>query len=269
MRSIWKGAVSFGLVTIPVKLYTATEDKDVRFHMLHKEDGSRIEFKRFCAEEQVEVDNDEIIKGYEYGKGKYVTVDETDLEQIPLSTGHAVEIMEFVDLPEVDPIYFQKSYYLEPQEGAAKPYALLREAMTRANKVALAKVVLRDKEHLATVRVYGDALVMETLFYPDEIRYSGQLEGLSGSKLNEKEIQMAINLVEALSGDFEPSKYKDEYRDALLEVINHKIEGTPMEAAPATKPSPKVMDLFETLRASVEAAKGTEPAPKRRSKAAA
>jgi DNA end-binding protein Ku len=177
--------------------------------------------------------------------------------------------MEFVDLPEVDPIYFQKSYYLEPQEGAAKPYALLREAMTRANKVALAKVVLRDKEHLATVRVYGDALVMETLFYPDEIRDSGQLEGLSGSKLNEKEIQMAINLVEALSGDFEPSKYKDEYRDALLEVINHKIEGTPMEAAPATKPSPKVMDLFETLRASVEAAKGTEPAPKRRSKAAA
>jgi DNA end-binding protein Ku len=269
MRSIWKGAVSFGLVTIPVKLYTATEDKDVRFHMLHKEDGSRIEFKRFCAEEQVEVDNDEIIKGYEYGKGKYVTVDETDLEQIPLSTGHAVEIMEFVDLPEVDPIYFQKSYYLEPQEGAAKPYALLREAMTRANKVALAKVVLRDKEHLATVRVYGEALVMETLFYPDEIRDSGQLEGLSGSKLNEKEIQMAINLVEALSGDFEPSKYKDEYRDALLEVINHKIEGTPMEAAPATKPSPKVMDLFETLRASVEAAKGTEPAPKRRSKAAA
>ena len=268
MRSIWKGAVSFGLVTIPVKLYTATEDKDVRFHMLHKEDGSRIEFKQFCAEEQIEVDNDEIIKGYEYGKGKYVTVDEKDLEQIPLGSGHAVEIMEFVDLPEVDPIYFQKSYYLEPQEGAAKPYALLREAMTRANKVALAKVVLRDKEHLATVRVYGDALVMDTLFYPDEIRDSGQLEGLSGAKLNEKEVQMAINLVEALSGDFEPGKYKDEYRDALLEVINHKIEGTPMEAAPVTRPSSKVMDLFETLRASVEAAKGSEPAPKRKQKVA-
>jgi len=122
---MWRGAIQFGLVTIPVKLYTATEDKDVRFHMLHKEDGSRIEFKRFCAEEQIEVDNDEIIKGYEYGKGKYVTVDEKDLEQIPLGSGHAVEIMEFVDLPEVDPIYFQKSYYLEPQEGAAKPYALL------------------------------------------------------------------------------------------------------------------------------------------------
>ncbi|HVA25917.1 MAG TPA: Ku protein [Chloroflexota bacterium] len=269
MRSIWKGAVSFGLVTIPVKLYTATEDKDVRFHMIHKEDGSRIEFKRFCAEEQIEVDSDEIIKGYEYGKGKYVTVDEKDLEQIPLSSGHAVEILEFVDLPQVDPIYFQKSYFLEPQEGAAKPYALLREAMTRANKVALAKVVLRDKEHLATVRVYGDALVMETLFYPDEIRDSGQLEGLGGAKLNEKEVQMAINLVEALSGDFEPEKYKDEYRDALLEVINHKIEGTPMEVTPITKPSPKVMDLFETLRASVEAAKGSEPAPKRKSRAAA
>jgi DNA end-binding protein Ku len=270
MRSIWKGAVSFGLVTIPVKLYTATEDKDVRFHMLHKDDGSRIEFKRFCADEQIEVDNDEIVKGYEYGKGQYVTVEDKDLESIPLSTGHAVEIMEFVDLPEVDPIYFQKSYYLEPQEGAAKPYALLREAMTRANKVALAKVVLRDKEHLATVRVFGEALVMETLFYPDEIRDAGQLEGLSGATVNEKEVQMAINLVEALSAEFEPGKYKDEYREALLEVINHKIEGTPMEAAPVAKPSPKVMDLMETLRASVEAAKGAaEPAPKRRGKAAA
>jgi DNA end-binding protein Ku len=268
MRSIWKGAVSFGLVTIPVKLYTATEDKDVRFHMLHKTDGSRIEFKRFCAEEQEEVSNDEIIKGYEYGKGKYVTVDEKDFESIPVSTTHSVEIMEFVDLPEVDPIYFQKSYYLEPQEGAAKPYALLREAMTRANKVAIAKVVLRDKEHLATVRVFGEAMVMETLFYPDEIRDANQLEGLTGSKVNEKEVQMAINLIEALSGEFEPEKYKDEYREALLELINHKIEGTPMEAAPVAKPSPKVMDLFETLRASVDAAKGKEEAPKGKQKVA-
>ncbi|HEX6510933.1 MAG TPA: Ku protein [Chloroflexota bacterium] len=269
MRSIWKGAVSFGLVTIPVKLYTATEDKDVRFHMLHKTDGSRIEYKKFCAEEQIEVENDEIVKGYEYGKGRYVTVEEQDLESIPLSSGHAVEIVEFVDLPEVDPIYFQKSYYLEPQEGAAKPYALLREAMQRANKVALAKVVLRDKEHLATVRVYGDTLVMETLFYPDEIRDAGQLEGLSGAKLNDKEIQMAINLIEALSGEFDPSKYTDEYREALLEVINSKIEGKPLEAAPAAKPAPRVMDLFETLRASVEAAKGEPaPAPKRKTKAA-
>jgi len=268
MRSIWKGAVSFGLVTIPVKLYTATEDKDVRFHMLHAKDGSRIQFKRFCEEEQEEVSSDEIVKGYEYGKGKYVTVEEKDLEQIPLTSGHAVEIVEFVDLPEVDPIYFQKSYYLEPQEGAAKPYALLREAMQRANKVAVAKVVLREKEHLATVRVYGDALVMETLFYPDEIRDAGQLEGLSGSKVNDKEVQMAINLIEALSGDFEPDKYKDEYREALLEVINHKIEGTPMEAAPVAKPSPKVTDLFETLRASVEAAKRPEDAPKGKRKVA-
>src|SRR5438094_8818625 len=146
MRSIWKGTVSFGLVTIPVKLYTATEDKDVRFHMLHKTDGARIEYKKFCADEQIEVDNDEIVKGYEYGKSKYVTVEEKDVESIPLSSGHAVEIVALVDLQEVDPIYFQTSYYLEPQEGAAKPYALLREAMLRANKTALAKVVLRDKE---------------------------------------------------------------------------------------------------------------------------
>src|SRR5579884_3693353 len=255
MRSIWKGAVSFGLVTIPVKLYTATEDKDVRFHMLHKTDGSRVEYRKFCAEEGIELENEDIVK---------------DLESIPLSTSHAVEIVEFVDLPEVDPIYFQKSYYLEPQEGAAKPYALLREAMQRANKVALAKVVLRDKEHLATVRVYGDALVMETLFYPDEIRDAGQLEGLTGSKLSDKEIDMAINLIEALSAEFDPAKYKDEYREALLELINQKIEGKPIEAAPAAKPAPKVMDLFETLRASVEAAKRPEEpaAPKKKRRAA-
>ncbi len=270
MRSIWKGAVSFGLVTIPVKLYTATEDKDVRFHMLHKTDGSRVEYRKFCAKEGIELENEDIVKGYEYGKGRYVTVEEKDLESIPLSTSHAVEIVEFVDLPEVDPIYFQKSYYLEPQEGAAKPYALLREAMQRANKVALAKVVLRDKEHLATVRVYGDALVMETLFYPDEIRDAGQLEGLTGSKLSDKEIDMAINLIEALSAEFDPAKYKDEYREALLELINQKIEGKPIEAAPAAKPAPKVMDLFETLRASVEAAKRPEEpaAPKKKRRAA-
>jgi len=266
MRSIWKGAVSFGLVTIPVKLYTATEDKDVRFHMMHAKDGSRIEYKKFCAEEQVEVENDEIVKGYEYGKGRYVPVEDKDFEQIPLSTGHAIEILEFVDLPEVDPIYFQKSYYLEPQEGASKPYSLLREAMERSNKVALAKVVLRDKEHLATVRVYGDALVMETLFYPDEIRDAGQLEGLSGSSVNEKEVQMAINLIEALAAEFDPSKFKDNYREALLEVINAKIEGTPV-TAPAAKPTAKVMDLMDALRASVEAAGKPEPA-KRRQKVA-
>ena len=251
MRSIWKGSVSFGLVTIPVKLYTATEDKDVHFHQLHKSDGSRIEYKKFCAEEQAEVSNDEIVKGYEYGKSQYVTVDEKDLDSIPLGTSHDIEILEFVDLPEVDPIYFQKAYYLEPQEAAAKPYALLREAMERANKIALAKVVLRDKEHLATVRVLGEALVMETLFYPDEIRDVGQLEGLSGVTVNDKEVQMAINLIEALAAEFDPAKYKDEYREALLEVIHHKIDGKPMEAQ-AAKPTAKVMDLMEALRASVE-----------------
>jgi DNA end-binding protein Ku len=201
------------------------------------------------------------VKGYEYGKSQYVTVDEKDLDSIPLSSGHAVEIVEFVDLPEVDPIYFQKAYYLEPQEGATKPYALLREAMERANKIALAKVVLRDKEHLATVRVVGDALVLSTLFYPDEIRDAGQLEGLTGAKINDKEVQMAINLIEALAAEFDPTKYKDEYRDALLDVINQKIEGKPLEV-PAAKPKAKVMDLMDALRASVEMASKPEEKPK-------
>lgn len=268
MRSIWKGAVSFGLVTIPIKLYSATEDKDVRFHLLHEKDGSRIEFKRFCAEEQVEVSGEEIIKGYEYGKGQYVPVEEKDFEDLPLSSGHAIEIQEFVDLPEVDPIYFQKSYYLEPQEGAAKPYALLREAMERAGKVALAKVVLRDKEQLATLRMYNDVLVMETLFYPDEIRNPEELvEGTKKASVTEKEVQMAINLIEALSAEFEPSKYKDDYREALLERINQKIEGRPIEVAHA-KPSAKITDIMEALQASLAAAQKPEPAPKKKGKAA-
>ncbi len=263
MRSIWKGTVSFGLVSIPIKLYAATESKDVHFHFLHKDDMSRIEYRKVCAEEDRVVANDELIRGYEYAKGQYVTVDEEDVEKIPLSTGHAIEILEFVDLPEVDPIYFEKTYYLEPQEGAGKPYALLKEAMNQSNKVAIAKIVLRDKEHLATVRTFGDALVMETLFYPDEIRNAGELEGIKNDfNVTEKEVTLAINLIEALAAEFDPSKYKDNYREALMEMINSKIAGTPMET-PQAKPSTKVMDLMEALRASVEMTKTQAPEEKK------
>jgi DNA end-binding protein Ku len=269
MRTIWKGAVSFGLVTIPISLYTATEDKDVRFHQLHKTDQARIRYKKFCEEEEEEVGDDEIVKGYEVSKGEYVLMEDKDFEDLPVSTSHAIEIQEFVDLPEVDPIYFQKSYYLEPQQGAAKPYALLREAMERANKVALAKVSLRNKEQLATLRIYDDVLVMDTLFYPDEIRKADELvEDSKKAPVNDKEVQMAINLIEALSAEFDPSKYKDDYRKALLERIDQKRDGKPIEVAHA-KPSPKIMDLQEALRASVEAAKrGEQPAPKRKTRAA-
>ncbi|HLG73977.1 MAG TPA: Ku protein [Chloroflexota bacterium] len=269
MRSIWKGAVSFGLVTIPISLYTATEDRDVRFHQLHKKDLARIRYKKVCEAEEEEVPEDEIVKGYEISKENYVVMEDKDFEDLPVSSSRAIEIQEFVNLPEVDPIYFQKSYYLEPQSGAAKPYALLRDAMERSNKIALAKVTIRNKEQLATVRVTGDALVMDTLFYPDEIRDANQLEGLTGAHVTEKEVDMALTLIEALSGDFEPSKYHDEYREALLERINSKAEGKPVESAPVAKPAPKVMDLFETLRASVEAAKKPEEAaPKRKTRAA-
>ncbi|HLY64285.1 MAG TPA: Ku protein [Chloroflexota bacterium] len=267
MRSIWKGAVSFGLVTIPISLYTATEDKDVHFNQLHKTDHSRIRYRKFCEEEDVEVTDDEIVKGYEVGKGNYVVMEDKDFEDLPVSTNHAIEIQEFVDLPEVDPIYFQKSYYLEPQEGAAKPYALLREAMERSNKVALAKVVIRNKEQLATLRIYNDVLVMDTLFYPDEIRNPEELiEGTKKASTSEKEVQMAINLIEALSGDFEPSKYKDEYREVLLERIDQKREGRPIETAHA-KPSAKITDIMEALQASLTAAQ-KPAAPKRKTRAA-
>jgi len=267
MRSIWKGPVSFGFVTIPISLYTATEEKDVRFHQLHKTDGARIRYKKFCEEEEEEVPEDEIVKGYEYGKSQYVLMEEKDFEDLPVSTSHAIEIQEFVDLPEVDPIYFQKSYYLEPQQGAAKPYALLREAMQRTNKVALAKVVLRNKEQLATLRVYNDVLVMDTLFYPDEIRNGEELiDGTKGSSTNEKEVQMAINFIEALSADFDPAKYKDEYREFLLERIEQKREGRPVEAVRA-KPSAQITDIMEALQASLAAAQKPGP-PKRKTRAA-
>jgi DNA end-binding protein Ku len=268
LRSIWKGAVSFGLVTIPISLYTATEDKDVRFHQLHKTDQARIRYKKFCEAEEVEVSDDEIVKGYEISKGRYVLMEDKDFEDLPVSTSHAIEIQEFVDLPDVDPIYFQKSYYLEPQQGAAKPYALLREAMERAGKVALAKVVIRNKEQLATLRIYNNVLVMDTLFYPDEIRSPEELiEGTKNASVTEKEVQMAINLIEALSGDFEPEKYKDEYREALLERIEQKAEGREVEVAHA-KPSAKITDIMEALQASLAAAQKPEPAPKKKHKAA-
>ncbi|MDE3074210.1 MAG: Ku protein [Chloroflexota bacterium] len=203
-----------------------------------------------------------MVRGYEYAKGQYVTVDDEDADKIPLSTGHAIEILEFVDLPEVDPIYFEKAYYLEPQEGAGKPYSLLKQAMNQANKIAVAKVVLRDKEHLGILRTYGDALVLESLFYPDEIRNASQLDGLKGEyTISDKEVALAITLIEALAADFDPSKYKDNYREALMDLINQKIAGQPIEA-PQAKPSTKVMDLMEALRASVEMSKAPAAPPR-------
>jgi DNA end-binding protein Ku len=272
-RSLWKGAVSFGLVTIPIKLYTATDEKDVSFNMLHKKDGARIKFQRMCSEEEIPVENSEIVKGYEISPDNYVLMEDEDFKKVPVESTRAIEITDFVPHDQIDPIYYQKTYYLEPDKVGAKPFALLREVLKDSKLVALAKVSLRQKEQLCTLRVYGEGIAMETMYYPDEIRSIEDLElPAANTAVGDKELKMAKSLVDMLTGDFEPEKYRDNYREALLELIERKAEGQEIKRpAPAVG---KVTDLMEALRASVEAARtrredaeeGTEAeeAPRRR-----
>jgi DNA end-binding protein Ku len=252
-RSLWKGAVSFGLVTIPIKLYTATEEKDVSFNMLHKKDHARIRFQRMCSEEDVPVENSEIVKGYEIAPDNYVVMEDDDFQKVPVNSTRAIEITDFVPAEQIDPIYYQKTYYLEPDKVGAKPFALLREVLKDSRLVAVAKVSLRQKEQICTLRVYGDTIAMETMFYPDEIRSAADLEVPGDVEIGDKEMKMAKSLVEMLTGDFEPEKYHDNYREALIELIERKAEGEEIK-----RPAPvagKVTDLMEALRASVEAAR--------------
>jgi len=255
-RPLWKGAISFGMVTIPVKLYTATEEKDVRFHMLHETDMARIRQKRFCSDEEVEVENDEIVKGYELSPGRYVVLEDEDFEKVPVNSTHTIEISEFVSLEDIDPILYQKTYYLEPEDIGAKPFALLMRALEETGRVAIAKVTLRQKEQLCSLRLYDKTLALETLYYSDEVRSTGDLAVPSADEVSARELDMAKSLVEMLSGDFNLEQYRDNYRDALLDIIKKKSEG---EAFEAPEPAPaKITDLTEALRASVEALRRTK-----------
>ena len=278
-RPLWKGAISFGMVTIPIKLYTATEEKDVHFNMLHAEDMSRIKQKRFCAEEDVEVSNDEIVKGYEITPGRYVTMEDEDFSKVPLATTRTIDIQEFVSLDQIDPIYYQKTYFLEPEEIGIKPFALLMKTLEETERVAIAKVAMRQKEQLCTLRIREGTIVLETMFYADEVRSAKDL-ALPGDdiKVNDKELAMAKMLVDTMtSEELDLSQYKDEYREALLEIIQKKSEGLTIdEPVPVTA---KITDLSEALRASVEAIRKSrssdekketaEPASHRRSRAKA
>ena len=260
-RPIWKGAISFGMVSIPVKLYTATDEKDVHFNMLHATDHSRIKQKRFCAEEDIEVDPEEIVKGYEISPGQYVVMEPEDLDKVPVVTTRMIEITDFVSLSEIDPILYQKTYFLEPEEIGAKPFALLRKALEETQRVAIAKVAMRQKEQLCTLRLYGDTIALETMFYADEIRSTKDLSiPPADVEVADRELKMAVSLVDMLTSDFDYEQYKDNYREALLDIIRKKAEGQVIEA-----PEPvaaKITDLTEALRASVEAAqkkKSSEP----------
>jgi len=254
---MWKGVVSFGMVSIPIRLYNATESSaKVSFRQLCPEHHSPISYKRWCAEGDHEVSYSEIERGYEVGKDRYVIIDDKDLDNLPLPTAHAIDISEFVPVEEIEPgLYFDNAYYVEPEELGKKPYQLLREALEATGKMAIAKIALRDKEHLCALHPNGKGLIMNTLHWPDEIRSTEGLKGLDGDvKINPKELQMAKALIESLADSFEPERYKDEYREAVMKVVQAKMDGEVIEAPEAPQPA-RVMDLMEALRQSVEQAK--------------
>jgi DNA end-binding protein Ku len=267
---MWKGVVSFGMVSIPIRLYNATESTSkVSFRQLCPEHRSPISYKRWCAEGEHEVAYGEILKGYEVGKDRYVIISDKDLDNLPLATAHSIDIQEFVPATDIEPgLYFKNAYYVEPEELGKKPYQLMRKALEATGRMAVAKIALRDREHLCALHATGSALMLNTLNWPDEIRSVEGLKGLEGDvKINPKELEMAKALIESLADSFDPSRYKDEYKEAVMRVVQAKIDGEVIEA-PAVPQTAKVMDLMEALRASVEAAKKTRAAREKAAPAA-
>jgi DNA end-binding protein Ku len=260
---MWKGAISFGLVTIPVAVYPATEEKTLRFHQLHDDDGGRVRMKRTCSVDGEEVPYEHIVKGYEYEKDRYAVLTDADFDAVPVESSRAIDIHQFVDIEEIDPMMFKKSYYLVPEETGARAYALLREAMSRDSRVGIAKVSFRDKEHLAALRFRGDSFVLETMYWPDEIR-EADFGGVDVDlEVREQELQMARQLIENLSSEWNPEGYTDEYREALLKIVEAKINGEEIEVQ-KPEPTAKVVDLMQALKASVAAAKKETEAPERK-----
>ena len=259
-RSLWNGVISFGMVSIPVKLFTATDSKDVSFHLLHRICNSRLKQLRWCPICDREVEWAEIVRGYEYAKEQHVVFSEEDFASLPVASKHTVEVSAFVKAEEIDPVFYEKSYYVEPDDIGAKPFALLMQALETKGLTAIAKIAVREKERLCALRLMDGTLMLETLFYADEIRLEKGKE-MPATKAGERELEMALTLIDLLTEPFEPEKYQDEYRKAVTAAIEAKLEGKEIEeAAPA--PPAKVTDLMAALRASVEAAKkrkGEEP----------
>jgi DNA end-binding protein Ku len=279
MRAIWKGAVSFGLVSIPVKLFSATEEHDIRFHQVHRADGGRIKYKRTCSVDGKEVSYDEIAKGYELDSGETVILTDEDFAQLPLKTTREIDVVEFVPDEQVDPVMYAKTYYLEPEGKATKPYVLLREALKSTDRVAIVKVALRQRESLAALRVRDDVIVLQMLLWPDEVRQPdfGFLD--DDVAVRPQELQMASSLVESMAADFDPNEFHDDYREALQSLIDAKEGRAETVETPVAKTerTGQVVDLMSALRASVERARsgrapaedtaGEEPAPAKKTTA--
>jgi DNA end-binding protein Ku len=264
MRAIWKGAVSFGLVSIAVKLYSATEEKDIRFHQVHRADGGRIRYKRTCSVCGEEVTYDDIAKGYDIGGGEMVILTDEDFADLPLTSSRAIDVLEFVPAEQVDPILYNKAYFLEPEGTATKPYVLLRDALTDSERVAIVKVALRQREQLATLRVREGVLLLNTMLWPDEIRKPsfGFLD--DDISVRPPELAMASSLIDSMAGEFEPDAFTDDYRAALQEVIDAKVEGREVVQPEEAEEAPAAaVDLMAALRASVDrarVARGEAPA---------
>ena len=255
-RSIWKGAVSFGLVSIPVKVYGATEDRDVSFRQVHSTDGGRGRQQRVCEKCGEVVAFADIAKGYEAADGRVAVLTDEDFANLPLSTLKTVEVVQFVDEAEVDPTFFQRTYFLEAEAAGQKPYVLLREALAKEDKVAVVKVALRSRESLALIRPKDDVLLLHTMYWPDELRDGGFASPSAEVTISDAEMEMAKLLIGQLEGTFDPDAYQDSYREALLEVVEAKLAGAPSPtAADTSAPSGDVVDLMAALKASVEAAK--------------
>ena len=256
-RPIWKGAITFGMISIPVKLYGATESKDLAFNTLHKECKSRLKQKRWCPVDDREVFQDEVVRAFEFTKDQYIEITEEDLEGLPIPSKHTIELTSFVKQADIDPVYFERTYYLEADQVGAKPYALLMRALKTKQVCAVAKVALRNKESLCILRAGDAVLMLETLYYPDEIR-TAELEPTPEVLVSPAELNMALSLVEMLEEPFDPKKYQDGYREALLAMIAAKANGQEVVAQPEA-PLPKTVDLMAALKASLEAAKKGKP----------
>jgi len=255
-RSIWSGAISFGLVNVPVKLFSAVSPKDVRFHQLDAKTKSRVRQKRVSAATGEEVPYEEIVKGYELGPDTYVTITPEELEALDPKATKSIDIEDFVDLDQIDPVFYERPYYLVPDKGGAKAYALLREAMRETNKVGIARLVLRTKQYLAAIRPMDDALVLETMLFADEVVPPDELD-LPGKEIEvtEREEKMARQLIDSLTTDFDPEKYRDEYRERVLELIEQKAAGQEIVVEDTAEEAPKVVDLMAALEASLAAVK--------------
>ena len=252
-RAIWKGAISFGLVTIPIRVHTAVEEKSFKFNQLHSKDQGRIKYKRSCSIDGEEVSFDEIVKGYEYEKDHYVVLTDDDIDR-GLSNVRTIDILKFVDSNEIDPIYWQRSYYLAPDgTPGLKAYKLLSKALKDDERVAIARIAFRDKEHLATLRVRDGVFVLETMYWPDEIRDAEFEELDEDVKIAPQELQMAKSLIDNMTGEFDPDEFKDEYREKLEALVQKKIEGEEIAVVEDAGSGAKVLDLIEALKASVEA----------------